>query len=85
MKFTIGLLVGFGLGVAAGLLLAPQSGEDTRAQLGEQGIMLRDRSASMSTDLRERANEALAQGREIYQRTKDDLGSRYSRAKSGEA
>lgn len=84
MKFTIGLLVGFGLGVAAGLLLAPQAGEDTRAQLGEQGIMLRDRSVGLSGDLRARANEALTQGREIYQRTKDELGSAYSRAKSGE-
>ena len=85
MKFTVGLLIGFGLGVAAGLLLAPQSGEDTRAQLGEQGIMLRDRSADVSSDLRTRANDALAQGREIYQRTKGELGSMYSRSKSGEA
>lgn len=84
MKFTIGLLVGFGLGVAAGLLLAPQSGEDTRAQLSEQGIMLRDRGAGMSNDLRARANDAVAQGREMYQRTKEELGSMYSRAKGGE-
>jgi gas vesicle protein len=84
MKFLIGLLVGFGLGVAAGLLMAPQSGEDTRAQLGEQGIMLRERSADVGSELRERANEALSQGREIYQRTKNELGTMYTRAKSGE-
>ncbi len=84
MKFTIGLLVGFGLGVAAGLLLAPQSGEDTRAQLTEQGIMLRDRGLGVSNDLRTRANDALGQGREIYQRTKDELSNVYSRAKSGD-
>lgn len=84
MKFTIGLLVGFGLGIAAGLLLAPQSGEDTRAQLSEQGIMLRDRGMGVSNDLRARANEALGQGREIYQRTKDELSGVYSRAKSGD-
>jgi gas vesicle protein len=84
MKFTIGLLIGFGLGVAAGLLLAPQSGEDTRAQLSEQGIMLRDRGLGVSSDLRARASDAVAQGREIYQRTKEELGSMYSRAKSGE-
>jgi gas vesicle protein len=84
MKFTIGLLIGFGLGVAAGLLLAPQSGEDTRAQLSEQGIMLRDRGLGVSSDLRARATDAVTQGREIYQRTKEELGSMYSRAKSGE-
>ena len=84
MKFILGLLFGFGLGVAVGLLLAPQSGEDTRTQLGEQGIMLRDRSTGVSGDLRARANDALTQGREIYQRTKEELGSMYTRAKSGE-
>ncbi|HEY3993033.1 MAG TPA: YtxH domain-containing protein [Ktedonobacteraceae bacterium] len=84
MKFTIGLLVGFGLGVAAGLLLAPQSGEDTRARLSEQGIMLRDRSLGVGDDLRARANDAMGQGREIYQRTKDELGTMYTRAKSGD-
>ena len=84
MKFTIGLLLGFGLGVAAGLLLAPQSGEDMRAQLGEQGIMLRDRGLGVSNDLRTRANDAVGQGREIYQRTKDELGTMYTRAKGGE-
>jgi len=84
MKFTIGLLVGFGLGVAAGLLLAPQSGEDTRTQLSEQGIMLRDRSADVGTEIRARANDAVTQGREIYERTKNELGTMYTRAKSGE-
>ena len=85
MKFTIGLLVGFGLGVAAGLLLAPQSGEEMRDQLGKQGIMLRDRGTEVSNALRARATDALAQSREVYQRTKDELGPMLSRAKSGEA
>ncbi len=95
MKFLWGLLAGFVLGVAVGLLLAPQSGEDTLAQLGEQGYMLRDRSGNLTGDLvsrasqitgelRARANDAVAQGREMYVRTKDDLTDRYSKAKSGE-
>jgi len=95
MKFLWGLLIGFALGVAAGLLLAPQSGEATLAQIGEQGVMLRDRSggltgdlrsrvSSMSSDLRTRANEAMTQGQEIYSRTKDELTERYSKDKSGD-
>jgi len=85
MKFTVGLLVGFGLGVAPGLLLAPQSGEATRAQLNEQGIMLRDRGAGMiGSDLRTRASDAFAQGREIYQRTKEELGSMRTHTKTSE-
>src|SRR6266852_647573 len=54
MKFFVGLLLGFALGVAAGLLLAPQSGEATLAQLGEQGITLRDRSGGLTDLLRSR-------------------------------
>jgi gas vesicle protein len=84
MKFIWGLLVGFGLGLAAGLILAPQSGEATRAQLSEQGVMLRDRSADLSSEIRARANEALAQGRELYTRTKSELTDTYAKSKSGE-
>lgn len=94
MKFMWGLLAGFALGVATGLVLAPQSGEATRTQLGEQGIMLRDRSGNLTGDLRtrasglteelrSRANDAMDQGREIYSRTKEDLSDRYTKAKSG--
>ncbi len=81
MKFLLGLLLGVGIGVAAGLVLAPQSGEATRAQLEEQGIMLR--SGALSDDVRARANEALAQGRELYTRTKAELADRYTQTKHG--
>ncbi|HET9919508.1 MAG TPA: YtxH domain-containing protein [Ktedonobacteraceae bacterium] len=82
MKFFFGLLLGFALGAIAGLLLAPQSGEATLAQLSEQGIMLRNRSGSLTDDLRSRANEAMVQGREMYSRTRDDLTERYNKAKN---
>jgi gas vesicle protein len=84
MKFVFGLLIGFALGVAAGLILAPQSGEATREQLGEQGIMLRDRSGGLSNEIRARATDALAQGREMYQRTKEELTEAYTKSKAGQ-
>ena len=84
MKFIFGLLIGFALGIAAGLVLAPQSGETTRAQLGEQGIMLRDRSTGLTDEIRARATDALSQGMEMYSRTKGELTDRYSKARSGE-
>jgi gas vesicle protein len=81
MKFILGLLIGLGLGVAVGLLLAPQPGEATRAQLTEQsGILL---NPSTLDDLRSRANDALSQGRDLYTRTKNELAGRYSQAKAG--
>ena len=84
MKFLFGLLVGFALGVGAGLLLAPQSGEDTRSLLGEQGITLRDRTGGLSEGLRTRATEALSQGRELYQRTRSELTDTYNKTRSGD-
>jgi len=95
MKFVLGLLAGFALGLAVGLLLAPQSGRDTMAQIGEQGVMLRNRSGTLVDDVRSRANnvvdtvrsragDAIAQGRETYSRTRDELTDRYSKAKTGQ-
>lgn len=83
MKFFLGLFLGFGAGFAAGLIMAPQSGEATRAQLGEQRVMLRNRSSSLTDELRARATDALSQGIEVYNRTKGELTDRYSKAKSG--
>ena len=85
MKFAIGLIVGLGLGVAVGLILAPQSGDATRAQLSEQGIVLRDRSAGLTGQLRDRATNAVSQGREKYARTKSELTETYAKAKAGQA
>lgn len=82
MKFFIGLLFGFALGIAAGLLIAPRSGEETRAQLSEQGIQLN--AGVLNTEIRARAQDALSQGRELYSRTRTELSDRYTRAKAGE-
>lgn len=82
MKFLVGLLIGLGLGVLVGLLVAPQSGEVTRAQLGEQGVLLR--TGKLNDQILSHAQDALEQGRELYNRTKSELGERYTRAKSGQ-
>jgi len=82
MRFLTGLLLGLGLGVLIGLLVAPQSGEAPRTQLSEQGIQLRP--GAFSEGIRARAQEALIQGNKLYSRTKTELTDRYARAKSGE-
>jgi gas vesicle protein len=46
----VGLVIGCLAGAAAMLLLAPQSGEETRTQIQEKGIELRDRTTEMMED-----------------------------------
>lgn len=81
MKFFWGLLLGLAAGIGLGLLIAPQSGEATRAQLNEQSVALR--SGAFSDEVRTRAADALSQGRDLYSRTKGELTNRYQQAKSG--
>jgi gas vesicle protein len=81
MKFSTGLILGLVVGFALGLLLAPQSGEDTRALLSEQGITLN--TGGLADEIRARASAALAQGREVYNTAKNELSQRYNQAKSG--
>lgn len=45
-----GMLVGALAGAVTVLLFAPQSGEDTRAQIMEKGIELRDQATDMAED-----------------------------------
>ncbi|HET9912320.1 MAG TPA: YtxH domain-containing protein [Anaerolineales bacterium] len=53
-KYIFGVLVGMLIGSLAGavtmLLLAPQSGKDTRMQIQKKGIELRDRTTEMVED-----------------------------------
>jgi len=62
------MLVGGLAGAVTMLLLAPQSGKDTRIQLQEKGIELRDRTTGMVEDAMARArlnaNKLTMDGRE---------------------
>jgi gas vesicle protein len=75
-----GMLVGGFAGALTMLLMAPQSGKDTRMQIQEKGIELRDRTAGivedvmaqvrmernkLTTEGRKKAKELIHQGREL--------------------
>lgn len=64
----VGMLIGGLAGAVTMLLLAPQSGKDTRILLKEKGIELRDRATGMVEDtmaqVRLNANKITAGGRE---------------------
>ncbi len=79
-SILVSLLVGGVAGAVTMLLLAPQSGKDTRNQLQEKGIELRDRTSEMMEDAvaqvrldrnklsmggRQKAKELLQQGQSL--------------------
>jgi gas vesicle protein len=75
----LGVLAGMFLGGLAGaitmLLFAPQSGRDTRIQIQEKGIELRDRTTEMVEDVmsqvRSKANKLTISGREKIKELKE--------------
>ena len=68
LNVLVGMLVGGLAGAVTMLLLAPQSGKDTRMQIREKGIELRDRTNEMVGDataqIRSSAQKIAVSGRE---------------------
>ena len=69
-----GVLIGGLAGAVTMLLLAPQSGKDTRMQIREKGIELRDRTTELMEDartqLRTNADRLTVSGREKFNELK---------------
>lgn len=66
LAFMVGALTG----AAVALLFAPASGEETREYLGQK-----------ARESRERARDAVEQGRDMYQRQRDTLSSAVERGR----
>lgn len=63
LEFFAGFVVGGLVGAAVALILAPQSGEETRAQLREKGIELKERAGELAVEARQRAEELSVEAR----------------------
>lgn len=61
--FMAGVLIGGAIGVAAGLLLAPKSGDEMRTMLSERSQELRDKADELTAAARERMTSATTAGR----------------------
>lgn len=61
--FLIGFIIGGLTGAVSALLLAPQSGEETRTVLRERAIELRDRASESLEDAYARAEQAASEAR----------------------
>ena len=84
--------LGLGLGVAVGVLFAPQSGEETRRLLRDKADEGADYVRRRSTELRDTAAETLERGKQTIQRKKESLSAAvdagrqaYREATTGEA
>ncbi|HEV2236555.1 MAG TPA: YtxH domain-containing protein [Ktedonobacterales bacterium] len=86
--FFVGLLLGLVTGFALALLFAPQPGDATREQLADQGATLRrrgeERYAQFRGQMRARYGDAMEQGRDAYERAKDQILSQYNQGKNGQ-
>lgn len=61
--FLIGFIIGGMTGVVSALLLAPQSGEETRTIIREKAIELRDRASESVEDAYAQAEHAAVEAR----------------------
>jgi len=84
MRFVIGLLLGFGIGLAAAILLAPEKRKDsplpwlkheaagtTPTNGSQRGLR------SVLDTVRERVNEALGEAKEAQREAEDRMQERY--------
>jgi len=72
-EFLAGLIIGGLMGAAAALLLAPQPGDEIRAQLREKGIELKDRAAELTEEMRRKAEVWQEEGRSALETQKARL------------
>lgn len=59
-SFLSGFIIGGLVGAAVSLMMAPQSGTETRQQIRTKGIELRDRAEDELADIRVKAERTLA-------------------------
>jgi gas vesicle protein len=71
-KFSY-FFLGLGLGVAAGLLFAPKTGEETRDLIRSKADEGKEFLKQRTVELKDTANETLERGRSAVTRQRDNL------------
>ena len=78
-RFAIGAIVGAGAGIVAGILTAPKSGKETRADLKEKATELKEEAAKRGNTTKNKAEEVIE---EVKERA-DDYKTRGEHAVNG--
>ncbi|MBI4235926.1 MAG: YtxH domain-containing protein [Chloroflexi bacterium] len=71
--FVFGFVAGAVVGGLLGVLFAPQSGEETRSQVREQALRLKERVRSLGETGQEAMRDAISQGREAAGRARQEM------------
>jgi len=72
-SFFAGLIVGGLVGAAVALLVAPQSGEETRTMIRDKSIELRDKASEYGADVQMKATQALEESKKRLDAAVADL------------
>ena len=72
--FLLGLLIGSVGGFVAGMILAPKSGEETRAFIIDQSREWRDKADELTSETRKRMATAANEGRRAASQMRDEDG-----------
>lgn len=62
-EFFVGFVLGALAGAAAALMMAPSSGEETRQQLNEQGVALKQKAEKLAEEARMQAQRLAEEAR----------------------
>ncbi len=75
-NFLAGFVIGGLVGAAVALLMAPQSGEETRATIMEKSIELKDKAVVSAEEARTRAEKAMEDARVRAEESVEELRMR---------
>ena len=71
MDFFLGFLTGTLVGAAIAIILAPQSGEETREYLKDQAILVKDKASEVASGMRDKASEIAIEVKDKADRMKE--------------
>ncbi len=74
--FLVGFVIGGLVGAAVALLMAPQTGEETRAAIMEKSIELKDKAVVSAEEARSRAEKAMEDARVQAEESVEELRMR---------